>query len=202
MKDVRKRSPDTLEEFRNSNYTLMVEKGFSHEIILLSKIGAEKLNHRFFSMATETIRYKDKDKVGFYAPRIPISYHKNIQFVLKGFDFPIKYIKEDLMIAHKGFGMIQNDVLYKTFRTGISRLFEAGITDIFSGKEMYEYFLEEFDCKIHDVDNHDGIVLTMELLKAGFLVWLGSVAIAITVFIGELVKFHIINNISRKRSSK
>lgn len=190
---MRKRSPDTLEEFRNSNYTLLVEKAYSHEIILLSKVEAEKLNYQFFNMITETSRYKDNDKVGFYAPRIPISYQKNIQFILKGFNFPIKYIKEDLMVALEGFGMRQNDVLYKTFRTGISRLFEAGITNSFPKNDMHEYFMDEFDCKIHDVENHDNIALTMDILKAGFLIWLGSVAIAITVFIGELVKFHISN---------
>lgn len=192
FKDIRKHTPDSLEEFKNSNYTLMLLEPYSKEKNLMGKVRTLGLKYAVFEK-TDKFPFTECDKVGYYLVRMPITYDRKLQFTSKYFEFPIKYIKEDIMVGYAGLAMPQNDVLYKTFRHYVRQLFEAGILKTFSGSSLASYLVSkdyEYDLKTHYYDQYENTVLSVEILKAGFIIWIVCVIVAILSFIGELLWFH------------
>lgn len=95
------------------------------------------------------------------------------------------------MVSFKGLTIEKNSIFYKPFRKAVQRLFEAGITNKFPGKEQYQQHERYLMEHIHETDSHFGVVLTCKLLDACFYAWLGFVLLAILAFLGELLVFKI-----------
>lgn len=135
LQDVRKPTPESLDEFINSNYTLMMEKKISEDYILMDKVRTLGLKYALFKV-TDKFPFTVTDKVGYYIMRMPMTYQKKLQFTSKYFEFPIKYIKEDITVRYEGLAMPQNHALFKAFRHYIRYLFEAGILNTFPGNSL------------------------------------------------------------------
>lgn len=119
------------------------------------------------------------------------------KFIFMGYqDFMYKVYESDMRILNDDFSVqfdyilvIYQSFIYETLNDFILRCNEHGFTKIY--KSLY--------CDQPIIKNHDKpVVLTMQMLSAGFYLWLCSVAVACIVFICE----HMTVNFTRIRQTK
>lgn len=191
-----KPTPNSLEGLIDAGFKLLLNEDLIFDVFLEETIKASGINYEYVNSSTMGYyeRHGRDKKVCFrFFKNLIASQSKTFEFMLEMYDFPLKFINEDLLVSSKGvtFSDQKYNVLFKPFREGIRRIVEAGITDKMDGKNENELFGNMF--KTYDSANHDNVVLTTQLLGACFFIWLGCVGISILVFIMELIKFRCEN---------
>lgn len=196
MQDAEKKSPDDFKGLKEFNYILIMPKEMEPIYHMTEKVKASGIRYEY-ARSYQDLRNKRNvnKKLVVIEPRLPITYRQKLEFIHKLIEYPVKFIDDDFLVLFKGLTMFKNDILYKTFRDGIQRLFEAGITNIFTGKNFHE--INEKNFEIFDRDNHDDVALTLRLLDAGFIIWLGCIAVSILVLFGELIIFRLMKRKNR-----
>lgn len=125
----------------------------------------------------------------YYYARYPGTKSKSLIFQSNAFDDYYKFAKDDLFAIKKGISFQPNFTYYKLFGDEIQKLIESGIAKSHEIKYLnrkqfrgrYKIVPKEIELK----------VLSMEDLKAGFIIWLVAVLISIIVFIFEKIFFQI-----------
>lgn len=135
-------------------------------------------------------------------PRFPGTDKKSVLFYHREKANLMKIMKNDLFKSPLGFATVRNSIFFRMFKINLQRLFEAGITNIFNIEQVRIELVGNY--KVTEA-NDEPKVLTMQDLKAGFIIWLVAVSGAILVFFGEIVFFHcslFINKARLKFKSK
>lgn len=98
-----------------------------------------------------------------------------------------RLIEERMSIEMFGMMFPKNHKFHKVFDEKFQELFEAGIIDLF----LFKFSKKQSDPKRYSHHHSNGSkVLTMEHLKAGFVIWLASLTLTLLAFMCEWsVKF-------------
>lgn len=120
--------------------------------------------------------------------------HQHQEFFFRFFNDPIKFTSDNIATYNIAFIMRRNSIYYKNFREVIQRLFEAGILEQIPGISMFAKStrgssgFDAFEMHFKKYERKkDQVVLSLDYLHAGFLVWVGAVIVSIIVFVGELI---------------
>lgn len=87
-----------------------------------------------------------------------------------------KMLDEDFVWTFSQYYLTRNSYLHEILENFILELYQHGFMENMTESTQKLYFPEE-----------EPTVLTLEILSAGFFIWLGSVAVAILAFILELI---------------
>lgn len=199
---MRKASPDTIEGLIKEGYESCVLKDHPMETIIPASgikvfYESERKGFNCDSRAVTAGKF-----VSFMA-RIPLTtYKQHVEFKTRDMghdDTPIKFIKENIHKATKGIMVVKNEIYWKPIHDAIQRLFEAGITKMLPYNKFGIITLfRHFD--VYDKNELEPTVLTLEILDAGFYVWLVSLAISMLVFFGEFIVHRIQMKVREKNS--
>lgn len=139
-------------------------------------------------------------KIAIIMPRHSLTRRKKLEFKIhEGMnlgDNPVKFIRDDIHKEIKGITMTKHDLFWNLFHDGFQRLFEAGITDL---QPFIEFSITKF-FTVYDKDNLDCVVLSLQILDAGFYVWLFFIFVSMIVFLIELLVFEIYQKFVKKHS--
>lgn len=181
-----------MEGLKQKNYEVFITNRFTDHELYIKKIGMKYFHHSDKPEIPDNFDALLHGKFAIIMPRHPLTRLKKLEFKThKGMnlgDSPVKFIKDDIHKEIKGISMLKNDLFWNLFHDAFQRLFEAGIADLqpFIEFSMIDYF------KVHDKNNLDCVVLSLQILDAGFYVWLVSILMSIIAFMIELL-FHRIH---------
>lgn len=99
-----------------------------------------------------------------------------------------KILKQSLLTYQNGISMLQNHFLFAATEEVVQRLIPMGII-------QHSYEFHNWIClrPIVEPDENDPIVLTMDELEFGFIMWLAVCGLAVVGFIVEIIAFRLQN---------
>lgn len=132
-------------------------------------------------------------------PYIGTQGKRDTHYKFEGKNDPAKLTKDSFFKIPYGFSARKNNIFYNILQKNIQKLFESGITNKVPGKSFNDY--SNFKSRIkkleYNVERGDWTPLTMDHLRAGFVIWIVTVSISIIVFI-----FEIIHHMTKKRTAR
>lgn len=105
---------------------------------------------------------------------------ETLQFLVQSSNNSFNYtqLQERVSLSHKSFIFFKTDILYSAFNNKLIQLIESGISD---------RFVDEYSNHDHaEPDSGEPVVLTMEHLGVGFLVWLLFCLLSFVCFLIEV----------------
>lgn len=125
-----------MQDIIKANYTLCVAEGLLNFRVIVEKLEASGIKHLVGYDDKKKFTETDEGNNAILAFRLPISYRKKLEFTRDDIGYPVKYINEDLILMFRGITLERNNIFFKPLRFGIKRLFEAGVTNMFAGKNF------------------------------------------------------------------
>lgn len=111
------------------------------------------------------------------ATNLPENYHRGIEKSLINYNNHFRILDDDFKWYYASWFVTYYNVLYEPLEMFIGRCREHGILEYMRKRH--------FPASLKFDNDHGPKVLTMQILSAGFVVWISCVAISIIVFILE-----------------
>jgi hypothetical protein len=190
---LRKSSPDYVEQIKSPiQHMQLLDPYKGNRIVALSSFRYTYYSVRDNISGAHTkypwnlTEYRNLNLTIF--PRYIGTDKKSMMFKFRNYTNAVKFSKDNVFSFPLGICFRNNDVLYKKFRTLIQRLIEAGITSTFEDQSISqeEQYYEMF--KILDKGKETAL-LSIEMLEAGFVIWLISLLFALITFISEFIYY-------------
>lgn len=193
-KDIRKPTPDTVQELDDDGYQIYCFKKDGAERIRKNDMYSErktKFNCTFSDFKQEDL-FSHKRKFTMACERPAIAKIQSQEFFYRNYTDPVKFTTDNLVTFNLAFVMKRNSVFYKNFRDVLQRLFESGIYQQVRGlsfftktgrrdDDAYVSFFTPYNRK------KSNVVLSFNYLQAGFIIWAMAVGVSVLAFIGEII---------------
>lgn len=163
------------------------EIAFSFYISFYYEVRSDFLYNKTSRFSVLAPKYNKKNPIVF--PRYPGSDKKSMIFKFLHFKRPRKFTKDNFASFTMALDFQQNDILYKAFHTEIVKLIETGILNTFEDRTVSEDIDFKSLFKVLS-DKKDFVPLSMEMLEAGFKIWLVTFLSSFLVFLMELIFFN------------
>lgn len=96
-----------------------------------------------------------------------------------------KITEDSFTMVHSGFSVAKNNIFYRILQKNIQKLYESGITQYYMNHSSdYTKSFEKYTG-----EREDWAPLSMENLRAGFVIWFVTVIMSIIVFIYEIIHY-------------
>lgn len=107
------------------------------------------------------------------------------------YDHNFKYTDDNFYVEKYGIDFEINFIYFKLFRDELIKLFESGIV---KAREQKLFSNKEYKKKFEIVEKEKEIeVLSIDSLRAGFVIWIVTVLASIVVFVYEMLHFKMTN---------
>lgn len=150
----------------------------------------EAVGSTFYLNSEEDIYKIDGKLMPF--PRYQGNYDKSMIFSVKNMSGLYKFSTENVYSLSMGFALTRTNVLFKLFRDNIQRLHETGILPYQLKTVRFSDYgnMKKIFTPV-EIPEASYVTLNLDVLKAGFVIWLVTVVISILSFIVENIHFHI-----------
>lgn len=192
QKEMRKKNVQTIDELVKLNYTLTVKAP-------LSSYGFEEMD---FFQSLRHVKIVDSSD-SYLQEHLTLTFDSK-KFFVTNKDFLIlaeshlerklNVLPEPLMTNNVAFFFFRTDFIYEPFNRKLTQLIESGIARKVSDK--YESKADS------SADESGPVVLTLDHLGIGFVVWLGFLLISFVALLVELILRYMLAKYSTSKKTK
>lgn len=189
-KDIRKPTPDTVQELADSGYQTYCFRGDGAGRIRKDNIydaRATKFKCTFNDFKQEDL-FSHVRKFTMPCERPLNAKVQRQTFFYRKYKDPIKFTSDNLATYNFAFAMKKNSIFFKNFRDVLQRLFESGILQQVRGLSFFTTTGRKDTDALASLfkpyeRKKSNVILSMDYLQAGFIIWAMAVGVSVLAFV-------------------